>query len=74
MKHQQNHLFYVDELLHIELVLKFMVQKYSKETIAVKEIRIWIGMDYFRNILEINLLFTQKAYCGGYDRGLLSPL
>ena len=34
---QQNHLFYVDELLHIELVLKFMVQKYFGLGVPVKK-------------------------------------
>ena len=62
MKHQQNHLFYVDELLHTELVLKFMVQKYLEKAIAVKKNGVWIGMDYFRNILETNLLVIHGAY------------
>ena len=34
---QQNHLFYVDELLHTELVLKFMVQKYFGLGVPVKK-------------------------------------
>lgn len=41
MKHQQNHLFYVDELLHTELVLKFMVQKYFGLGVPVKKNQIW---------------------------------
>lgn len=41
MKHQQNHLFYVDELLHTELVLKFLVQKYFGLGVPVKKNQIW---------------------------------
>ena len=47
MKHQQNHLFYVDEqLLHIELVLKFLVQKYFGLGVPVKKNHVRICSDY----------------------------
>ena len=48
MKHQQNHLFYVDEqLLHIELVLKFLVQKYFGLGVPVKKNQIWFIWGFY---------------------------